>query len=376
MPLSLDDAQAFLASAVHFSQEKIAKAQSAPERPLSITQAQALSLEAQQLGFLPQAEKGFALWEHSDSQGAMTFNIGLLQALAEVNSSLALAWHRQALAMATLKACEFSPASANPLSLTLLSTGRFGLGRLSLGRYWRLPKEQKLEAEHELCLQDYFDRQQEAVLLAPDSWQELLWPIWQQGEVRLQCLARTELRVRQERRQHGMDDLCAFHIQYSASASASRVLSHPQYHPKDCYRLLVLQDWLGLLAIGTGALARVERQTQAYTVLRKQGGHCIAQHPAVMQMLTQISGARLAAQHELERFSRPLAAISLVDVLHARLRIQPLLCAAASDAMQAHGGVGYMRDLGVEKVFREQNTLRVQSGGLLDIPLLLQSLAY
>ena len=65
----------------------------------------------------------------------MIFNIGLLQALAEVNSSLALAWHRQALAMAVLKACQQEVASDNPLDLTLLSTGHFGLGRLSLARY-------------------------------------------------------------------------------------------------------------------------------------------------------------------------------------------------------------------------------------------------
>lgn len=374
MHLSLDDAQAFLASAVHFSHEKIARAQPAPEHPLSLQQAQTLSLQAQQLGLLPQAQSGFALWEHHDSPGAMVFNIGLLQALAEVNSSLALAWHRQALAVAVLKACQQDVASGNPLDLTLLSTGRFGLGRLSLACYWGKPKGQRLEAEHECYLQDYFDRQQEAVLLAPEPWQELLWPVWHEGEVRLQRLMRGDLAVTLERRQHGMDDLRAFLVK-EPSRTDSLLLEHPALGAQDFYRTLVLQDLIGLLAIGAGALARVERQTQAYAALRKQGGHSIAQHPAVMQMLAQIESARLAAQHELERFSRPLAAITLAEVLHARWRIQPLLCAAASEAMQAHGGVGYMRDVGVEKVFREQNTLRVLSGGLLDIPLVLQALA-
>ena len=36
--------------------------------------------------------------------------------------------------------------------------------------------------------------------------------------------------------------------------------------------------------------------------------------------------------------------------------------------MQVHGGIGYMRDLGVEKLVRDLNMLRLQTGGVRDIP--------
>lgn len=361
MSLSIEDAQAFLAAAADFSQGRIAPLNHHPHQPLAEDDVQALSLEAQRLGLLPQFESGFALWEHGDSAGAMAFNLGFLQTLAEANASLAFAWHRQSLAISLLQSAGVTDIPQDPLALSLLSTGRYGLGRLSFGHYLALPEGSTPAPEHSLLLADYFDRRQETVLLAPPSWQALIWPVWQAGAVQFCLLSRRALSVREERRQHGLDELRAFIL--NASSSASTV---PLTHSKADVERLLKQDLIGLLAIGAGSLARAARKTEEFTALRQQGGQAIKEHPAVMRMLASIQGCELALNQALTNLTRPISTISLSEVLHLRLSLQPRLCESANEAMQAHGGLGYMRDIGIEKVVREQNTLRLLAGGLLD----------
>ncbi|MBN1852596.1 MAG: hypothetical protein JW829_07720 [Pirellulales bacterium] len=42
--------------------------------------------------------------------------------------------------------------------------------------------------------------------------------------------------------------------------------------------------------------------------------------------------------------------------------MHPLLCAAANDAMQVFGGSGYTREIGLEKIVRDCNHLRLICG--------------
>ncbi len=372
MSISLDDTQLFLAEVAQFSQERIASQATRPEHPLDPQTLQQLSIEALDLGLLPQIEgEGFALWEHTESQGAMAFNIGFLQTVAQANAALAFAWHRQAMAVNLLKASGSNTKLNNPLEVTFLSAGRFGLGRSSLGRYLTTSEEVSVDDEDAVLLLDWLGSEQPSVLIAPDQWQHLVWPIWENNCMRWQLVTREELNVTLERRQHGFDELSAFKV--SADQNMHAYLGLPQ-SPKELVQQILKQDFIGLMAIGAGALKRAEQQASAYTAMRKQGGVSIHNHPAVQQMLADIDGAMLQANNWLQLFSRPLAATSLSEVLHARMQLQPQLCQAANQAMQAHGGVGYMQDVGIEKVVRDQNMLRMLAGGLLEIPLLLSGL--
>ena len=51
-----------------------------------------------------------------------------------------------------------------------------------------------------------------------------------------------------------------------------------------------------------------------------------------------------------------------------------LLVPANHQAIQVHGGVGYMRDVGPEKLVRDQTMLRLATGGTRALPLLLHGL--
>lgn len=369
MSISLEDAQAFLTEAEHFSREKVAACSFAPELPVSLENIHTLSQEAAQLGLLPQLSgEGFALWEHTDSQGAMTFNLGLLQVLAEVNASLAFAWHKQALSTKLLKLAE-AELSLEPLELTMLCVGRQGLGREQLGRYLSSTKD--LPQTGQEFLQDWLDRDQAAVLIAPSQWQNLLWPVWKKGTLRWQLVQRDKLQVQSKARQHGFDELSAFLV--SGNKNNHSYLNFSQ-DPKQLTLDILKQEYLGLLAIAVGSLKRAMKQTFEFTALRKQGGHAINRHPAILQMQAEISAVLQQAESNLQHFSAPLNATSLKQIMHSRMLLQPMLCHAASQCMQAHGGVGYMRDVGIEKAFREQNMLRVLGGGLLEIPLIINGL--
>lgn len=372
MSISLDDAQAFLAEVASFSRDKVASKALHPEHPITPNDLTQLSIEALNLGLLPQTEsEGFALWEHTESQGAMTFNIGFLQTLSEANTALAFAWHRQALAMTLLKASNSKINITNPLDISFLSTGHYGLGRMSFGRYLATEQEEQIASEDVAVLQDWLDPEQPSVLIAPAEWQSLVWPVWKNNSVRWQLVQREKLNVSVQRRQHGFDELAAFKVCGNKNNHRYLELSQP---PKALAQQLLKQDIIGLLAIGAGSLKRVAQQTIEYTAIRKQGGHTIQSHPAVQQMLVEIQGALLQVENALQLCSRPLATIRLTDLLHYRMQLQPQLCHAASQAMQAHGGVGYMLDVGIEKGLREQNMLRMLAGGLLGIPLLLSAL--
>ena len=59
----------------------------------------------------------------------------------------------------------------------------------------------------------------------------------------------------------------------------------------------------------------------------------------------------------------------LPAVLAARALLQPTLCDAANAALQVFGGLGYMRDNGLEKVVRDVNCLRAFGGSPLELRL-------
>ena len=90
-------------------------------------------------------------------------------------------------------------------------------------------------------------------------------------------------------------------------------------------------------------------------------------------MLATIQQAQWEAEMALNGLTRPLPRLSLKDLLMARQQLHPKLCLAANLVMQVHGGIGYMQDCGPEKLLRDQNMMRFQSGGLREIPLFIQA---
>ena len=126
-------------------------------------------------------------------------------------------------------------------------------------------------------------------------------------------------------------------------------------------------DMLGLLAIGAGALDHGQALARAYAAIRRQGGSAIAAHPAVQHMLSDIEIARHRIDMALAALAQPVDTLDAGAVAAARANIAPALCHAANQVMQVHGGIGYMRDAGPEKLVRDQNMLKLASGGTRDL---------
>lgn len=359
MSVGAEDVAPLLDEIGNFADGRIAPAVSRPERPATAPELERLTAEALALGILPDArEPGFGLWEDTGHAHAMAFNIALLRRIGHANAGIAFAWHRLSLARWAERAMGWQPAdTAGPLGLTLAPTGHYGLARTALAR--RLDG-QAADAADEALLADWLDRATHATcVVAPAGWTELVWPAWRDGDVALVRVGRAQLRATPRFAQHGLDELCAFELTHDARAAAG---SSGSGSGRVYARLLAL-EMIGLVAIGLGAVDHAMDLAAAYAATRRQGGDVIGRHPAVQGLVADIALARQAAGHALAAWERPLDAIGPGAAVACRARLYPALCRAASQAVQVFGGIGYMRDTGAEKILRDVNALRLQSGG-------------
>lgn len=117
---------------------------------------------------------------------------------------------------------------------------------------------------------------------------------------------------------------------------------------------------LGVTAVSAGIIAKGYEVARAYTKERYQGGDIIERHQQVRLML-----AEMQAGMEMACSTLAGACGSGGDYpsLPAALAAKAVLCerafAAASDAVQLHGGYGYMRDYGMERLMRDAAYCRI-----------------
>lgn len=375
MTLDLEDAQNLLAEVARFARQRVSVATARPESPIGPTTLAALTQEATELGLLPRcgAEPGVGLWEHWLSAPAQALNTGMLSHLASANAGVAFAWHRMALACAVARELGCEQNAPGGLGLTLLSTGHYGLARTSLARWFKgapaaAPVSDETEADDGALLSDWLNRNaHDSVLVAPAAWQAVLWPVWEPGTVGWHLRERTQLQVHACPASHGLDEVAGFIVRATSDASDSatpRALDAKS--SRQLYQRVLKVDMLGLLAIGHGALLHGQALARAYAGVRKQGGKAIGQHPAVQQLLAEIDMARQQAELALAAFAIPLDAIDLGRLCATRISTHHGLCNAANQVLQVHGGSGYMRDTGAEKIVRDQNMLKLQIGGTRD----------
>lgn len=372
MTIDASDVDALLSEVAIFARERIANASERPEIRISEEILVSLTGEAADMGLLPinGGEPGFALWEHCEGPGAMAFNMGLLRLIGRANAGIAFAWHRLALARhaATSLGAQESLGDGI-LGAALVSSGHYGLAQASLGEF--LASRHPGAADPKLA--DWLDRRgHSAVLTAPSTWESVFWPVWADNRIVWQAPQRQGMLVEALHPQHGFDELSSFRVQV-ALATDFPIYEAPGDDRKFYERILKL-DMIGLLAIGAGAVEHARDLAADYANVRRQGGKVIAGHAAVQQMLGDIEIAVQQANAVIERLSRPIGELSMLEVASARATTHTLLCHAANQSIQAHGGLGYMRDVGAEKIVRDQNMLKLQAGGIREIPLFLAGL--
>lgn len=372
MTIDLEDAQQLLAEVERFARQRIRVTTARPESPIDAATLDALTQEATELGLLPRcgAEPGVGLWEHQNSTPAQALNTGMLSHIACANAGVAFAWHRSALACAVARELGCEQGAPGGLGLTLLSTGHYGLARTSLARWVKGAQTTTPGDDDESLLSDWLNRDaHDSVLHAPHTWQTLLWPVWQNGAVGWQMRPRTQLHVHAGPAPHGLDEVAGFTVRAASDSSAAPTAAPMPLDveaSRRLYQRVLKMDMLGLLAIGHGALLHGQALARAYADVRKQGGKTIGQHPAVQQLLAEIAIACQQAELALAAFALPLDAIDLGRLCATRISAHQALCNAANQVMQVHGGSGYMRDTGAEKIVRDQNMLKLQIGGTRD----------
>lgn len=371
MIVDADDVEALLSEVESFSVQRIAVATERPEAAINDETLCVLSAEAAELGIVPgsAADSGFALWEHCDHAGAVSFNLGLLQHVGFANAGVAFAWHRAALARMTAAALGVGPAGRGVLDIALATTGHYGLAQSELGKYLAADTA----TANGGALPDWLDRHRHpTTLVAPAGWKSVVWPIWHDGRIGWEFAPRDDLVVTRCRAQHGFDELASFGVRRASETRNVVLAPHPDW--RRFYERVLKLDMIGLMAIGAGALRRARSLASDYAAIRKQGGKVIAGHPAVQQMLGEIETVQYQVDAMLRRLSRPIDEVALAEVAGLRSVAHAAFCHGANQAVQVHGGIGYMRDAGPEKIVRDQNMLRLQAGGLREIPLLLTGL--
>lgn len=359
-----EDLQPLLDEVSRFSNVEIRAATSRPETPTTVEELIRLSHAALELGILPSdgPEPDYALWAQPEDTNAIAFSIGALRQIASVNAGIALAWHRNALAhfLARSVGFQLSPEQQAPLALTTIPTGHYGLARGALIRWLNNA------ANHEdlALLADWLDRHtRKTTFAASPQWQSVIWLEWQNSHINWTLINRNDVTASSCRPQHGVDELSTWQITAAPNAGTALKATSQQVSA------MLILDTLGLLAIATGINEHGKALAQAYASQRHQGGRPIHQHPAIQTMLATMEQAQYEAMGTLSVLTKPVSQLSLKHLMMARFQLHPKFCLAADLVMQLHGGIGYMQDCGPEKLLRDQNMLRLQSGGIREIPL-------
>ena len=121
---------------------------------------------------------------------------------------------------------------------------------------------------------------------------------------------------------------------------------------------------LGLAAHAVGAAQRLLEASVAYAKTRVQFGKPIAVHQAIQWLLADaaigIHSARLMVYDAASRADRGERVTDRAAM--TKLYATELLGRVADSAVQVHGGMGYMRELWIERAYRDARIYRVYEG--------------
>jgi len=121
---------------------------------------------------------------------------------------------------------------------------------------------------------------------------------------------------------------------------------------------------IGIAAQAVGMARAAYETALAYAQQRKSFGKTIMEHQAVAfrlaEMATELEAARQLIHHAAALRSRGLPCLKEASM--AKLFATDAAERICSDAIQTLGGAGYMRDAGVERIFRAVRVTRIYEG--------------
>jgi butyryl-CoA dehydrogenase len=121
---------------------------------------------------------------------------------------------------------------------------------------------------------------------------------------------------------------------------------------------------IGIAAQSVGMAQAAFEAARDYAGERKAFGKAIAEHQAVAfrlaDMATQIEAARQLVWHAASLREAGIPCISQASM--AKLFASEIAERVCSDAIQIHGGYGYMRDYPVERIYRDSRICQIYEG--------------
>jgi acyl-CoA dehydrogenase len=347
--------KAVLGELERFVVGRVEPAVARPERPMPRESWHELVAELEQLGLAgcDDEPSGLAPWEGLCDERPLGITLATLTRLARACPALGLVAHRRALARAVTRRARLEPSRAPELE----PAGRHGLGREALARALA---GQPPSADDEALLADVYAPRATRVVPLDPGFESLLTFAWIDGALMLRSHSRAELSMLERAHGHGLDELSLALV--TAEGEGARSPLSPEAS-RALARDALAAHALGLVALALGASLGAHELARRYAASRRQGGALIDRHPAVAGLLGAASATHDTTRAALETFdAEPLAEASLPRALSLRASLGPRLCDATNAAMQVLGGVGYMREAGVERLVRAQNGLRAQAG--------------
>jgi butyryl-CoA dehydrogenase len=121
---------------------------------------------------------------------------------------------------------------------------------------------------------------------------------------------------------------------------------------------------IGIAAQGLGIAEGAYEAARAYALQREQFGRPIAEHQAIQFMLadmaTGIAAGQLLLYKAATRKDRQERVTS--EAAMAKLFCSELAMRCAHDAVQIHGGYGYVKEYPVERLFRDAKITEIYEG--------------
>jgi acyl-CoA dehydrogenase len=113
-----------------------------------------------------------------------------------------------------------------------------------------------------------------------------------------------------------------------------------------------------------GMMDKLIAQCVEYMKVRTQGGKKLAEHQGLQWMLADMSVARDAARGLAERAIETIVRgeRGTIEASTAKLFNTEALARVVDCAVQIHGGMGYMREAGIETTYRDARIVRIYEG--------------
>ena len=318
-----------------------------------------------------QDDTGLGLWESVDNAEGIMLSTKAISRLAQSNAGVAFDLHAMALGKFLARRLDLD---TNDIIIPFLQ-GRCSLPPGVLANF--LQGEQIGNDDLDL-LEAYFPSTTHStnkhLLQAGHSWNNILFPFFDKSTASIQwrLANRDDINLVPVENNHGLDETIIWQVDFPENIHSLQVADVP---PDQGLRILIEGmgiNAIALIAIGLGTVKKAHLKARQYAEERIQGGKPIHQHAAIQLKFGEMASIIETVETLLEaQQSVPTDVKDLNGILKKRLIAHPLLCKAATEALQIFGGYGYMQDFGMEKILRDNQHLKLSFGTPRDLKLFL-----